>query len=287
MKRCIDDMIDYVFCKIQYIIIMIIIVAYYAESWITKMFSIYLLFVMIQLNQGISFLKKFKMNHNNNNNTIKNNDIILMLESTISFPYNLNYVEHEQLAKLGSSNVVVFEFVSNIDDINKVIMRELLNGNKIKYLWIRAHGGSYGLTLSNASYLDKSNIHIFGFYVNLIKVPCTIILESCNTADVDKYGYSFAEDLKKNTSKNIQIIGAQTILGLGSKVITQYNPLSIIFYSSPYVSNSNSIDQYKMVFDVLAFYLKYTFLYIFLDQEQISMYMKQTNVTKIYCNKFD
>ncbi|QLH37468.1 MAG: DUF4347 domain-containing protein [Parachlamydiaceae bacterium] len=71
--------------------------------------------------------------------------------------------------------------MSNLKDIQDQIDKVQKQNNKIKAIWIRAHGSPTSLCLDKNSYLNLSNISQLSPSLNKMEPEGSIILDSCST----------------------------------------------------------------------------------------------------------
>ena len=76
---------------------------------------------------------------------------------------------------------IAYEKVSDIEDIAESINRVLQNNNKIKAIWLRAHGNPQGICLDKHSWLDIHNVALLKHHFRQIDPNGFIILDACST----------------------------------------------------------------------------------------------------------
>ena len=133
-------------------------------------------------------------------NTVQNKEIALVLEATDDHNDAFKFQMPIQLEK---KYPLAFKNISNINQFSEAIDESIQQNNKIKVLWIRAHGSPQSMTLGKA---DNENEYlaiagIAGKRISIFNVQqleeslkkldpqAVIVLQSCATAKQIKNGW--------------------------------------------------------------------------------------------------
>ena len=99
--------------------------------------------------------------------------------------------EIELLKELSKTHSIVHKIVSNPQDINAAIDEIKLRGQKVKILWITAHGSSDTIQLNLFQSIKGKNINEVQF--TKLAPDADIVLQSCSTGEENPNSMNFAE----------------------------------------------------------------------------------------------
>lgn len=122
---------------------------------------------------------QFKKNHAAEK--VANSEVVLVLEA--NHDHNRIFQEDQRalFKKIKQRYALAYEKISNLKDIQDQIDKVQKQNNKIKAIWIRAHGSPTSLCLDKNSYLNLSNISQLSPSLNKMEPEGSIILDSCST----------------------------------------------------------------------------------------------------------
>ncbi len=207
-------------------------------------------FPVIELYSDIKYtlFERFRQQHTLEK--LSNKDIVLILEAT--HDYNQCYqVDQRNLFKsIKAHYPIAFEKVSSIVDIAEHIVRARELGNIIKSVWIRGHGCSTSVQLSETQSLTLDNVHFLQRIFSLIDLEATIILDSCGTASEKKVSICVARKIALMALGRTVFATAKATTARFIRIDNE-NSLHVKFMSKPPSSKKFVIRHFSKIFNYI------------------------------------
>jgi hypothetical protein len=178
---------------------------------------------------------------------VSNSDLVLVLEASYDHNGSFSINQKSRFKKLEKMHQVAFKKVSNIDDIKESIIQARAQNNRIKSIWIRAHGCPQGMLLGKEHSLDINNVHLLRDQLSQLSPNTSIVLDSCSTAGKNPTGQRNIAQRIATYARGCDVFGATRDTSPFSIKMNKKNPLKVEFWTG-HKSSKNPILKYPLKF---------------------------------------
>jgi hypothetical protein len=171
-----------------------------------------------------SLFAQFKKNHSIDK--VANREVVLVLEAVDDHNGAFQQDQRSVFNQIKKNFALAYEKVSNIMDIANAINKVVNQNNKIKALWLRAHGSSQAMCLDKNTDLTTENIINLENHFKQIDPNGYIVLDSCKTAKNHKGWTNIAKKIAQLAVGCFVIASSRSTNSLSIKVDNK-DPLNV------------------------------------------------------------
>ncbi len=195
---------------------------------IMLMNTAFLGWVLLMFDITQSLFDQFKKNHTIEK--VRNKDVVLVLEAKLDHNDAFQMDQRTEFQKLEKKYAIAYEKVSNLEDIAESTNRVLMGNNRIKAIWLRAHGNPTGMTFSENSHLTVNNVSLLKHHFRQINPDGYFILDSCSTGGENPYGNENIAQEIASLVKGRTVIAPSRDTNVTSLMIGKENPFDMKFW---------------------------------------------------------
>lgn len=198
-----------------------------------------------------SLFAQFKKNHTIDK--ISNSDVVLVLEAKHDHNGAFQQDQRKEFREVEKKYAIAYKKVSNIVEIAESIDKVLERNNRIKAIWIRAHGNPQSMSLDKDKHLTIENVFHLKNLFRQIDPNGYIILDSCSTGGKNRNGdLNIAKKIAQLAPGRTVIASSQDTTSLSLK-LGKGNPLNVKMWTEIPASKNCFLKYPSKVFNLIKY----------------------------------